>query len=517
MTFSAQVPIEVPRSEQPPPRTTVLSSRLIQSLKWNAIVRAFEIALRLLSSLVIARGLGVRLYGMNASVNSLLTLLPIGLSMGLEQTIQVLVPRWIASAADRYRVRNLVRSLAAGRFAIYGSAGIVLYFGAPAIAEWVREPEVELYLRLAAPAMIISGLAAIYANVAQARLQIRGLSVYGMMMQVVGLMAAFFILRAGWGIVGLLGWSIVAAGISLGFFALNADGMLPPARDRFEVRPVLRFAVVAWLTAVFGQILQKEIDVLALNVFHVPWEAIAAYSLGASLGMTLGSLSNGTGPLFQGALAEAAQRFDRRRVGDVWQLAIKTAAVLWVPPLFFVLCFAPEIVMKIYGREFRDAAWVFQMIALPQLGAAMLGESFSGALFFALGRQRLALLFRVVAGGLNVVLDLVLIPRFGVIGAIAATSVALVGVAAAEAIMVRRLTGVVPPIPFLAKWLGAFAFAGVGAMLVPDLGWWAWGVRLAVYAVLAVGLLRIVRPLEAEERELLTRHMPIGRWVFANL
>ncbi len=494
-----------------------LSSRLIQSLKWNTTIRVFEIAIRFVSSVVIARGLGFRLYGVNASVNSFITLLPTVLSLGFEQTIQVLVPRWMASKDDRYRVRTLVKRLVAWRVAIYGSAGAALYLVAPLLAEWVREPEVQLFLRLVAPAMIIGGVVAIYGNVGQALLRIRGLTVYSIGMQITGLIAAFLILRAGWGIAGLLAWSIVAATVTLGYFAANATGLLPPAKERIEIGPVLHFAGIAWLTAMFGQLLQKEIDIVALNLFRTPWEAIAAYNLGASLGMTLGSLSNGTGPLFQGALAEAAQRFDTRRVGGIWQLAIKTSAVLWVPPLFFVLCFAPEIVARFYGEAFRPGAWVFQAIVLPQLAAAMLGESFSSSLFFALRRERLALFFRIGAGGLNVVLDLLLIPRFGVIGAIVATSVALVGVAAAEAIMVRRLTGVVPPIPFLAKWLGAFAFAGVAAMLVPDLGWWAWGVRLAVYAVLAVGLLRIARPLEAEERELLTRHMPIGRWVFANL
>jgi len=494
-----------------------LASRLVESVKWNSAVRLFEVGIRMLSSVVIARGLGVRLYGVNASVNSLLTLLPIVLSLGFEQTIQVLVPRWMASGEDRFRVRTLVRRLVRWRLAVYGSAGAMLYLAAPFIAGWVRELEVRVFLRLVVPAMIISGVAAIYGNVGQARLQIRGLTIYGMAAQLVGLAAAFFILRAGWGIAGLLSWTIVAAAASLCFFAANANTMLPAAKEPIEVGPVLRFAGAAWLTAMFGRLLDRQMDIVVLNLFRTPWEAIAAYNLGASLGFTLGSLANGTGPLFQGALAEAAQRFDRRRVGTLWQVAIKTSAVLWVPPLFFVFCFAPEMIARFYGEGFRNAAWVFQAIALPQLAYALMGESFSGPLFFALGRERLALSLRIAAGALNVVLDFALIPHLGVLGAIIGTSVAMLAVAAAEMMMVYRLTGALPPVRFLAKWLGAFAVAGLGALLVPDLGWWGWGVRLAAYAVVAVGLLRIVRPLEADERDLLMHHVPMARWVFANL
>jgi O-antigen/teichoic acid export membrane protein len=500
------------------PKSTALAARFIDSMKWNATIRIFEQGIRVLSSLVIARGLGVRLYGVNASVNSLLTLFPVVLSLGFEQVVQVFVPRWMASSAEQDRVRTLVNRLVVWRFAIYGSAAALLYVAAPFLARWVQEPGLRLYLHLVAPAIVIGGLSSIYGNVAQARLRIRGFTIFNMVMQVAGLAAAFCILRAGGGIAGLLTWGIIAAGAGLCFYGANAKRMIPQTKESFKVAPVLSFAGIAWLTSMWGQFLAgKEIDIMVMNLFHLPWESIAAYSLGASLGVTLGFLGNGTGPLFQGALAEAAVNRERRHVGAIWQVAIKTSAVLWVPLLFFVFCFAPDIVARLYGSGFRRGARVFQAMALPQLAYSMLGGSFSGPLFFALRRQNLALSFRIAAGVLNLVLDFVLVPRFGIIGAIVGTSLAMVAVGVSEMIMVYRLTRVLPPGLFLAKWLGAFAIAGLSAMLVPDLGWLVWGVRIVVYATVAVVLLRILRPLEAEERELLSRHIPAGRWVFVNL
>jgi O-antigen/teichoic acid export membrane protein len=340
--------------------------------------------------------------------------------------------------------------------------------------------------------------------------------IYGMVMQVVGIVAAVFILRAGWGIAGLLGWTITAATMNLCFFTAHANRMLPRETAPIEIRPVLRVAGAAWISGICAQLLQKEMDVLVLNVFRIPWEAIAAYSLGASLGVTLGSLTHGTGPLFQGALSEAAQRGERGLLGAIWQMAIKTSAVLWVPPLFFVFVFAPELIIAFWGPGFREAAWVFRWMALSQVTAALLGEAFAGSLFFAVGRERLALVLRLMAVGLNVMLDFALIPQFGIVGAMIGTSTAFAAVAIAEMSFVYRLTGVLPPIRFLGKWLAAFGLAGLSAVFVPGVGWWVWAGRLAVYSVVAVSLLRIFRPLEAEERELLMRHVPAGRWVFAN-
>jgi O-antigen/teichoic acid export membrane protein len=211
------------------PKATTLRARLVDSVKWNATIRVFEQGMRVLSSLVIARGLGVRLYGINASVNSLLTLLPVVLSLGFEQAIQVLVPRWMASSEERGRVRTLVNRLVSWRIAIYGFAAAVLYLAAPSVANWLREPQLQLYLRLLAPTVAISGTSSIYGNVAQARLRIRGFTIYNMAMQIAGLLAAFFILRGGGGIAGLLTWGIVSATVSLCFYRANANNMIPRA------------------------------------------------------------------------------------------------------------------------------------------------------------------------------------------------------------------------------------------------------------------------------------------------
>ena len=79
----------------------------------------------------------------------------------------------------------------------------------------------------------------------------------------------------------------------------------------------------------------------------------------------------------------------------------------------------PKIISLVFGESYLPATPSFQVLLLTLIidfSAAVLS-----AAVFAYNKQRNLILYSAIGGGLNVILDLILIPRFGIIGSAWAT------------------------------------------------------------------------------------------------
>ena len=82
------------------------------------------------------------------------------------------------------------------------------------------------------------------------------------------------------------------------------------------------------------------------------------------------------------------------------------------------------LLATLFGHEFGRAYWPLLLLAVGQLVNAWFGPT--GMLLNMTGHEREVTRAVTVAAGMNVVLNLLLIPPFGVVGAAIATSASLV-------------------------------------------------------------------------------------------
>lgn len=163
--------------------------------------------------------------------------------------------------------------------------------------------------------------------------------------------------------------------------------------------------------------------------------------------------------------------------GEIDQLGSAYAAATgWILrlslPAFVVLLVFPKELLGLFGPGYVDAVAVTVLLAVGQLINAISGPC--GTLLNMAGRVRLNLVNNVAVLILNIALNLLLIPPYGIVGAAIAWTVALAVVNLARLVQVQLVLGIHPFSLVTAKTAAAAGCAagvaiGVRVMVGPGL------------------------------------------------
>jgi O-antigen/teichoic acid export membrane protein len=321
---------------------------------------------------------------------------------------------------------------------------VALWAAAPALARVFHAEGFASALRIGAPA--IPFLVATSLLVAPARgMKRMGPTVVAV--QVVQpaaqLGASLVLIALGAGVRGaMLGLSLSAVGACLVAAVLLRRAGLPQAAraaPRRSLRPLVAFSLPVLAMSLTGTAL-LWMDTLILGAFR-PAAEVATYGVIVRL-LTAGSVAMvAVIPIFGPFAAQLARAGDRDRLGAILRTATRWALLLGGPILAFLAIASSELVAL-----FRQAS-PSGPAALTVLALAFLLDTFCGPVGHVLtmsGRSALNFADNAAALVVNVALNLLLVPRFGLVGAAVSWSVAIVGVNAARVIQVRRLFGVSP-------------------------------------------------------------------------
>jgi O-antigen/teichoic acid export membrane protein len=257
-----------------------------------------------------------------------------------------------------------------------------------------------------------------------------------------------------------------------------------PRRVTYALRPLLSFSAVSWTasmattgliwadTVMLG-ILTRDTDVGVYNV------ATRLVTLAA---FVMVPVNQAVGP----RLAHLSHVDDRDELRRVYAVATGWIVRLSLPA-FIVLIVFPRDLLALFGHAFVAGAAVTVVLAAGKFVDAATGPC--AVLLNMSGRPRYNMLANLAALVLNVVLNLVLIPPFGIVGAATAWAVSLVLVNAVRVWYVRRILGTLPFDTGTRRGLVAAAGA-LAVVLAPahDVLRLAAGVAVYVGLVLALGL-----------------------------
>lgn len=113
-----------------------------------------------------------------------------------------------------------------------------------------------------------------------------------------------------------------------------------------------------------------------------------------------------------------------------------------VSPLLFLALFSLPAIILLYGGEYVRGAWPLALLALAHTVNAATGPC--GHMVTMIGRSDLVLLNSVAALGINLALNVVLIPLYGMVGAGVAWAVSIVLWNALRLWQVWRVLGMHP-------------------------------------------------------------------------
>jgi O-antigen/teichoic acid export membrane protein len=275
---------------------------------------------------------------------------------------------------------------------------------------------------------------------------------------------------AGLGPVGIgLAWSLpllaallVGAAVCRHLYRRDPPAAGPGRSDRELAGEVWRFAGPRALAAVFGVTI-TWFDVLLVGALASTREAAvyAAVSRLAVVGTyALQAMGMAVAPQF----SELVTLREHDRLQHIYQLATWwMMAIAW--PLYIVMLLFPTAVARLFGDSYGSGA-----TALAILAAAGLFNLATGnvtVLLLMAGNSRLNMLNAAGALVLNIVLNLLLIPRFGMSGAAVAWAASIVATNVAALVQVRRILQLQPFGD--GYWLvaagTAVCFGGAGAAL----------------------------------------------------
>jgi len=239
-------------------------------------------------------------------------------------------------------------------------------------------------------------------------------------------------------------YGLVAASAALWVVVLIQVALLGRRLDRDVARGPRRYAVKEWLSTslpiflVDGFfILLTYVDILILQLFVGPAEVAIYYA--ATKTLVLISF------VYFAVAAASAHRFSQYHVaGETEKLAsFVSDTIRWTfwpsLALAMLLLLGGKPLLALFGPGFADGYPLIFVLVIGLMARASVGPS--ERLLNMVGQQRACALIYACAFATNLVLCLVLIPRFGLLGAACSTATAVVCESALLFVVTKRRLG----------------------------------------------------------------------------
>lgn len=484
-----------------------LPARFGKGLFWNYAGRIGEYAIRFLFMSLVAKRLGPGEFGVYSFAYSVFVAGTLLGALGYEQALNNFVP---ALAGDLPRQRFLLRRTLALRALLMACLVVLGALIAPFLSRWAGP--VASAVVWALPYLFWFNVANLLAYFWVGRLEVRLVALVRVGVQVANYAAAWVLLQRGFGPQAML--LLLGATAALAFvvyLAYTARFLRGPAAP-LPMGRVHRFAVNTGIINGLNYALGQQSDVALIGLLLRDSAQIGFYNLAAMLSTIAGTaLLMGLEGVGLSALAEVAAK-SLRDLATAWRSFMKITMLLSVPVLAFCALHATPVV-ALYGGTYREAAILLQVYALFTAANRFLGGGTSTGTLYALQREGWALGIRVATGILNIALAVALIPRWGAVGAVAATGFCGILTTAAEMGLVMRVARAEYPLRFAVAVAACTAVAGAASHLVRRGGLWGLALGAAGFLVVFAASFVLLKPLDGEDQALLARFSPtLGRW-----
>ncbi len=489
--------------------------RVTSAVFWNFFGKTFLLGVRFAESVILVRLLGREEYGLYGSLINLEAIAVLVISLGLESTAGRFIPQFL-SEGDTGKVRSLLRMIFRLRALLLIPAGALLILGGGTISSTFFHGLLPGGLLDAVFVLVvIVSFHSIFRTFLDTLFHVRYISVVDAVTQGCYLALTVLLLSSGYGLGGVF-VALILAQASAALLLWSRFGRalreLPPAGGGKS--GVLRERVIGygWSLYLFGillYVLGKGLDVLLLgtllgDLVQVAWYMmafnLAYYSLSV---MDIAVSAN----FIVSLIVEASTAGNRGLLRKIFTGLFEFIYVYALPVAAGGLLLAPAIVRLVYGAENEGAA----LLMVVFIAAMTIGKLSSITSYFlvVLDREKTLVRARLLFGGANLALALYLIPRYGALGAVAATSAVTVGITIFEAVLIGKILAP----RYSARFIGrtAAATAAMAAVVGGGAYLWEGPAEVAVPVLVAAGALvygwgiRTLRPFSPEVVDLLTK------------
>ena len=391
--------------------------KLIKNVSYNALNNGITLVTGFILSIVIARLLGPEQMGIYSYCTWLLGFTAVFCLLGIPNTNTRYISELNATGqADHVRRLFYVLLLfEVGVFLVVSGVVVVA-------AYFFYGPDIRVYIILVAANLLPLTLFAMYASTFKGLLRFDAIAITSLIVTPVYVLAVIIGLYLGMGVGGLLVLPLILAPAQLIVFHLFLRRAMPQPKapadgglDRTLKKRIFTFWYKLLAISLIDVFVFEKFEVFFLNIY-ADFSAVAFYTIAFAISAKVMklipySLTNIMLPIFT----------EKHSIGDtegkhtVYTYSLKYLFIIIAPIFAGGVFISTELITNLYGIEFKPAADIFWITLLSSSMAAFFGSSAS--LLSAMEELSVLLTIGIVSICLNIGMDLLLIPRYGIHGA----------------------------------------------------------------------------------------------------
>lgn len=182
-----------------------------------------------------------------------------------------------------------------------------------------------------------------------------------------------------------------------------------------------------------------QIDFFVIGYFESS-AAVGLYKVGFLLAGTLALIRTSLATVFKPMVSETKSNLEALK--DKYRTATRWIVLLTIPPTIILILVPRPYLELFFSTQYTKAATATTILSLGYLFNALLAPE--GMMLEGLGYTRITLINSITMVAINGLLDIVLVPQFGIVGAAIGTAVAMTTVSALGMLEVRYLVGYFP-------------------------------------------------------------------------
>ena len=199
--------------------------------------------------------------------------------------------------------------------------------------------------------------------------------------------------------------------------------------------PLTSFAIPQSMNMTFNHFI-SGIDIIMLGFFGIKSEFIAFYAVGAQLVRNIRQVKLGFSGIFSPLIARLYKENQISELEQNFYKISRWATIISIPIIFTIIIFRQEFLLIFHSTYTYNSYFMIILVLNPFLSCAF---GLAGNIIVMTGHSKWNLLNSFIVAGLNIVLNLILIPIYGYLGAAVATIIAGSVITIAQLIEVKYL------------------------------------------------------------------------------
>ncbi len=425
--------------------------KFLSNISWTVLGKTLVQILLFAISILLTRYLGKENLGDYATLLVIPVFIRLLNSFGLETLINAKLPALNIRDSSRGEGRYLVSRLLVLRFTTTVMFSTLIYYCLPYYLSLIHRPEFIEFRWVLIFYFATITIDSILSTLFMALLRFKVLVKIEFLGAFLNLIFLIIFIRMDYGIYGVL-YAYIASLLltNLSYLILSWDQYLGPTKMP-KCGDMKHLALVSYGTTFLGFGLMTQSDVLLMNFFKVGGEEVGLYHLATGLTGTMVFLLSGVAPMALSLFAETFSKDGLEELGKLYCKIVGFSSYLTVPIYVFCVFNSSVLISFIYGSVFEEASLALVIFAAFAGIQTALGNNFTVSTLYVIHKQNKAIRTTIVGSLLNIGLNFLLIPAFGMLGAITATGITMVYMVLRQLKIISNEMKIAPVFPVIGK------------------------------------------------------------------